>query len=236
MKHLFTTIVLLIMGSSAQIEATISIVRVHPDSRELVKESGGAVPDEMAEEYRILFLCNSKHGNNKEAQENGYLASRVPVICQADMTGMREFQTPFGSIGVVVSLTGEAMKKLAESYSESEHQSLGLLIDENWLFLITGPENIRFEDKEIWFGTINRLDQRRAILLFEGKRGKDDPILKIAPDAQDYPTAEPIPGREGFYKSPYTGKMINAQHLPSGILLNDPDFPETEGKFFFLPD
>lgn len=126
---------LLVTGSFAEEEATISIVRVHPDSRDLLEKSGGSVPDGLAEGYRILFLRNTGHGNGRDPRENGYLTSRVPVLFQKDFTEIREFQTPFGAIGVVVSLTDEAIGKLTESFSENEHQSLGLLIDDNWLFL-----------------------------------------------------------------------------------------------------
>jgi len=149
MKQMFTIMALLVVGSEAQEEATISMVRVHPNSRELLEKSGGTVPDEMAEEYWIFAIRNSGHGKNNNARENKYLTSRFSVLFQTDLTEIREVATSFGSIGVVVSLSGDAQRKLTKSFAEKELQSLGLLIDDNWFFLITGPENIRFEEKEV---------------------------------------------------------------------------------------
>jgi hypothetical protein len=51
----------------------------------------------------------------------------------------------------------------------------------------------------------------------------------------DYPFAVPIPGKKDLVFSPYTNKEVDVRGIPSGTLVNDPTFPQSEGKFFRVP-
>lgn len=60
------------------------------------------------------------------------------------------------------------------------------------------------------------------------------------PKKTDYPFAQKVPGKEGFVFSPYNNKVIDAHDergnpIPSGTLVADPTFPESEKKFFRVP-
>lgn len=56
----------------------------------------------------------------------------------------------------------------------------------------------------------------------------------------DYPFAQKVPGKEGFVFSPYNQKVVDARDeqgrpIPSGTLVADPTYPESEKKFFRVP-
>lgn len=56
----------------------------------------------------------------------------------------------------------------------------------------------------------------------------------------DYPVAKKVLGREGFVYSPYNNKIISVRDeqdrlLPSGTLVADPTFDESEKKYFRVP-
>jgi hypothetical protein len=51
----------------------------------------------------------------------------------------------------------------------------------------------------------------------------------------DYPFANPVPGKLGFVFSPYNNKLVDVRDIPSGTLVQDPTFPETEKKYFRVP-
>ncbi len=50
-----------------------------------------------------------------------------------------------------------------------------------------------------------------------------------------YPTALPVPGREGLVFSPYNRKPVDVQGIPSGKLVGDPHYPAEERKYFRVP-
>lgn len=49
------------------------------------------------------------------------------------------------------------------------------------------------------------------------------------------PTAQPVPGKEGFVFSPFNNKVIDVRDLPSGQLVADPTYPASEKKHFRVP-
>lgn len=60
------------------------------------------------------------------------------------------------------------------------------------------------------------------------------------PKKSDYPFAQKVPGKEGFVFSPYNSKVVDAHDeqgrpIPSGTLVADPTYPESEKKYFRVP-
>ncbi len=70
---------------------------------------------------------------------------------------------------------------------------------------------------------------------------KDDPAK--AEDAVEappvtpsvVPVAEPAEGKPGYIVSPYSGKIVDVRGIPAGTLVQDPDFPSAEKKYFRVP-
>ena len=50
-----------------------------------------------------------------------------------------------------------------------------------------------------------------------------------------YPTAQAVPGKDGFVFSPYNSKVIDVRDIPSGTLVADPTFAPEEKKRFRVP-
>ena len=68
-------------------------------------------------------------------------------------------------------------------------------------------------------------------------RVRNQPPVEKRPD---YPVAKKVLGREGFVYSPYNNKIISVRDeqdrlLPSGTLVADPTFDESEKKYFRVP-
>lgn len=55
------------------------------------------------------------------------------------------------------------------------------------------------------------------------------------PVAQNLPVARKVPGRDGFVFSPFNNKMLDVKGVPSGTKVRDPNFPESERKYFLVP-
>lgn len=72
-------------------------------------------------------------------------------------------------------------------------------------------------------------------------QGAGTPTQPPAPPVRpDYPVAKKVLGREGFVYSPYNNKIISVRDeqdrlLPSGTLVADPTFDESEKKYFRVP-
>jgi len=49
------------------------------------------------------------------------------------------------------------------------------------------------------------------------------------------PTAQPVPGKDGFVFSPFNNKVIDVRDMPSGTLVADPTYPASEKKHFRVP-
>ncbi|HEY8961413.1 MAG TPA: hypothetical protein VIM57_04345 [Luteolibacter sp.] len=54
-------------------------------------------------------------------------------------------------------------------------------------------------------------------------------------EKKDYPFANPVPGKEGFVFSPYNNKVVDVRDIPSGQLVQDPTYPQSEKKYFRVP-
>lgn len=61
----------------------------------------------------------------------------------------------------------------------------------------------------------------------------DTPKPKV--EKKDYPFANPVPGKEGFVFSPYNNKVVDVRDIPSGQLVQDPTYPQSEKKYFRVP-
>ena len=63
------------------------------------------------------------------------------------------------------------------------------------------------------------------------------PESKPKPKAEkkDYPFANSVPGKEGFVFSPYNNKVVDVRDIPSGTLVQDPTYPQSEKKYFRVP-
>ncbi|MES2475867.1 MAG: hypothetical protein V4640_08805 [Verrucomicrobiota bacterium] len=77
-----------------------------------------------------------------------------------------------------------------------------------------------------------------------GEATTTDPGASTTPDTTPKPTAEKkrdyafaskVPGKEGFVFSPYNNKIIDVRDMPSGTLVSDPTYPESEKKYFRVP-
>jgi hypothetical protein len=61
----------------------------------------------------------------------------------------------------------------------------------------------------------------------------DTPKPKV--EKKDYPFANPVPGKDGFVFSPYNNKVVDVRDIPSGQLVQDPTYPQSEKKYFRVP-
>lgn len=52
---------------------------------------------------------------------------------------------------------------------------------------------------------------------------------------QNVPTAQPVPGKEGYVFSPFNQKIVDVREIPSGTLVADPTYPASEKKHFRVP-
>ena len=212
-------------------EPELSVAALHPDSRKLLEESHGVLPDQLAKTYRILFLHNTGVKKGDDPLKNGYLVLRDPVLHQAYF---EKFSAEEGN-QIHILLKDDALKHYEPIKKLTVPHKLALVVDDSWIFLMEEPQDLNVDAKIMTFTTLSKLDQHRALLFNEGKREKDNKLLNFQAELGDYPTAKPVPGKEGFFISPYTKKIIDAQYMESGVIMSDPAFPETEGKFFFLP-
>jgi len=217
-------------------EPELIVAAVHPNSRSLLEQSGGTMPEHLTKTYRILFLHNTGEEKGDDPLRNGYLVLREPVLHQADFEKFFKASTMESGIDQIhITLKTDALKYLESIKKLTPVHNLALVVDNGWIFLIAGTQVRNGDAKLMTFSTLSKIDQHRAMLFHDGKRAKDNMFLKIHPEPGDYPTAKPVPGKEGFFKSPYTGKTLDGQYMPSGVIMNDPDFPEVDGKFFFQP-
>lgn len=51
----------------------------------------------------------------------------------------------------------------------------------------------------------------------------------------DYPFASKVPGKDGFVFSPYNNRVVDVRDIPTGTLVQDPTYPQTEKKYFRVP-
>ncbi len=58
---------------------------------------------------------------------------------------------------------------------------------------------------------------------------------KPAEPKKEYPYATKVPGKDGFVLSPYNTKVIDVRDIPSGTLVQDPNYPAAEKKYFRIP-
>jgi hypothetical protein len=69
-----------------------------------------------------------------------------------------------------------------------------------------------------------------------GSSATSDTSTSTSPEKKrDYAFASKVPGKEGFVFSPYNNKIIDVRDMPSGTLVSDPTYPESEKKYFRVP-
>ncbi|GAA5484690.1 hypothetical protein [Haloferula sargassicola] len=61
--------------------------------------------------------------------------------------------------------------------------------------------------------------------------GPDKPATPVA-----IPVAEPAEGKPGYIVSPFSGKLVDVRGIAAGTLVQDPDFPAEEKKYFRVPE
>jgi hypothetical protein len=64
--------------------------------------------------------------------------------------------------------------------------------------------------------------------------GGTDAVKPVEPK-KEYPYATKVPGKDGFVLSPYNTKVIDVRDIPSGTLVQDPNYPASEKKYFRIP-
>lgn len=55
------------------------------------------------------------------------------------------------------------------------------------------------------------------------------------PVKKEYPSASPVPGKDGFVFSPYNNRVLDVRGIPSGQLVKDTTYPAAEKKYFRVP-
>ena len=56
-----------------------------------------------------------------------------------------------------------------------------------------------------------------------------------APPKSDLPVAAAAPGKAGYVLSPYNHKLILVRGIPSGTVVPDPAYPDSDKKYFRVP-
>lgn len=88
-----------------------------------------------------------------------------------------------------------------------------------------------------------REENRREAREESNSREKKPEITEKVPDPEP-PAPEPkpraqvarvVPGKPGFVFSPYNNKIIDVKGIPSGTLVQDPTYPQSEKKYFRVP-
>lgn len=67
-----------------------------------------------------------------------------------------------------------------------------------------------------------------------GATAGGDTVKPVEPK-KEYPYATKVPGKDGFVLSPYNTKVIDVRDIPSGTLVQDPNYPASEKKYFRIP-
>jgi hypothetical protein len=63
----------------------------------------------------------------------------------------------------------------------------------------------------------------------------DEPAEKPVKEKASAPTAVKVPGKPGMVFSPFNNKLVDVSGIPSGKLVRDPTYPESEKKIFRVP-
>ena len=58
-----------------------------------------------------------------------------------------------------------------------------------------------------------------------------DTVTPPVPGKKNYPTAAPVPGKEGFVFNPYTHNIVDVKGIASGKLCRDPEDEDQAHKF-----
>jgi hypothetical protein len=81
---------------------------------------------------------------------------------------------------------------------------------------------------------------------WQGQDGASEPVEVAAameepagvpvPVGKEPPFAEAVPGKPGFVRSPFDGKVIDVRGIPAGTLVADPNHPADEKHYFRVPE
>ena len=69
-------------------------------------------------------------------------------------------------------------------------------------------------------------------------RPRPPEVKKEAPPVEPNPAvpiAVTLAGKPGYVTSPHSGKIIDVRDIPPGTLVQDPEFPQEEKKYFRVP-
>lgn len=90
-----------------------------------------------------------------------------------------------------------------------------------------------------------------AASVHEGEAGVSPVVASVDPGSESMATksserpakkektiwvAEPVDGKPGYVKSPFSGKIIDVKGIPAGRMVADPMYPASEKKYFRVPE
>ena len=173
MKPFLTLVTLITTVVVLHAERSIAVAYVHPQSKEILSQNHGKVPESLRGEYRLLYEFNSGTSAEKKPLENGLLVAKVNLVDQKDFIGHETISTVWGNLGGILHLRIGSRDKLIEFLTKETKGSIALVIDNAWVFYDTGLENITPQKGFIAIPVLDKLDEERFELLIAGKRGKD---------------------------------------------------------------
>lgn len=70
----------------------------------------------------------------------------------------------------------------------------------------------------------------------ESSEGTSPPEPSKEGEPKPVPVAKAVEGRPGYVFSPFSGKVVDVRGIPKMTLVQDPDFPIEEKKYFRVPE
>lgn len=175
-------------------EPSIALALVHPESKKILTDHGGKIPEDLKQEYRLLFELNTGTTDDEKPTENGLLVAKANLADQEDFIGYETLSTAWGNLGGVLHLRIASRDKLMEFLVKNPKGTVALVIDNEWVFYDTGLENVTPQRGFIAISVLDRFDEHLFQLLTNGKRGDelDAAIDKYLQEEQEALTK--IPG------------------------------------------
>lgn len=199
MKGLSTLIWIFASAIGLSAEPSIALALVHPESKKILADHGGNIPEELKQDYRLLFELNSGTTDEEKPTENGLLVAKANLADHKDFIGYETLSTAWGNLGGILHLRIASRDKLMEFLATKPMGTVALVIDNEWVFYDTGLENITPQRGFIAIPVLDRFDEHLFQLLTDGKRGDelDTAIDKYLQEEQealsDIPGLRPLP-------------------------------------------
>jgi hypothetical protein len=207
MKILITIICGVSAALTLSAEPTISIAAVHPESKKILADNGGKIPDALKQDYRLLFELNSGTTDEEKPLENGLMVAKATLADQSDFIGYETLSTAWGNLGGILHLRIASRDKLMAFLAAKPKGSIALIIDDKWVFYDTGFENVAPQQGYIAIPVLDKLDEQRFQLLTIGKRGEalDEAVDKYLEKEREalskIPGIRPLPDLDELEKT-----------------------------------